>query len=359
MRDCVIHVGMPKAGSTTLQHFLMRHRRQLRAEGLLVPTMGGHQSPGHRALSLSLAAPDGDFERSFLPQLEPALKRKRCRSLLLSYEGLQNLHPGLRAPERLVAGFGRIGFRVTFVAVVRPQPLFLNSFYCHEVYWFRSSRRFGAYAARRLRDARFDYGRRLAQWSDCPGARFRALPLTQAGGGSLVERFLEATGLPSPGPEAAAPPLRNERVGVRTLELLRRLTRQGGRYRLDRRLGTTRNWLLAECAARGWQEERFMGLDTALVEAIRERFAAANQAFAARHFAQDWETTFARDYAADYRRNEFDAAAADPRDEAEIDALAAEVLARFGRPWPEALAGGLRLGLAESRRLLARRLPAL
>lgn len=352
MRDCIIHVGMPKAGSTTLQHFLMSQRRRLLAEGLLVPALGSEGNPGHRALSLSLAAPDGDFEKRFLPRLQRALKRHRCETLLLSYEGLQNLRPGLRAPERLVEGFGRLGFRVTFVAVVRPQPLFLNSLYCHEVYWFRSAERFGPYAARRLRDSRLDYGRRLAQWIDCPGARFRALPLTQPGGGSLVERFLEATDLPALGPEAAAPPTRNERAGVRTLELLRRLTRQGARYRLDVRLGATRNWLLAECEARGWQEERFMGLDVGLVESIRERFAAVNQRFAERHFAQDWETIFDRDYAADYRCNEFDAATADPREETEIDALATEVLARFGRPWTEALAGGLRLGLADGRRLV-------
>lgn len=359
MRDCVIHVGMPKAGSTTLQYFLMSHRRRLLAEGLLVPAMGAERNPGHRALSLSLAARDGDFEQRFLPRMRAALKRNRCETLLLSYEGLQNLHPRLRAPERLVEGFGRLGFRVTFVAVVRPQPLFLNSFYCHEVHWFRTGERFGPYAARRLRDTRFDYGRRLAQWSDCPGARFRALPLTQPGGGSLVERFLEATGLPALGPEAAAPPTRNERPGALTQELLRRLTRQGGRYRLDRRLGAARKWLLAECAARGWQEERFMGLDGAMAEAIRERFDAGNRAFAARHFAQDWDSVFARDYAADYRRNEFDAATADPRDDAEIDALSAQILAQFGRPWTEALTGGLRLGLAEGRRLFTRRLPVL
>lgn len=347
MRRCIIHVGMPKAGSTTLQHFLRGHRKSLLRKGVFTPLVGKRLL--YRELFESLAHDRAPFEVKLLPELDQACEDAGCETLLLSYEGLQRLAPDRQGPARLAAGFAQRGFRVTFVAVVRPQAQFMNSFYSHAVLYFRTGKHFRPYVEAAQQEQRYDYGQRLEQWIDCPGAEFRALPLAAARG-NLAQRFLEVCELPRISAAREEPPLKNERPGVVTMELLLRLRRQGAHYRFGEKDNEARHWLRREALSRGWEEPRFMGLDDELAARIRARYAAVNQSFARRHFGEDWDCLFAVENGQSFRRNEFDPAIADPRLIGEIEALAAETLARYSAPSSENLLPGLAAQWREIRR---------
>ncbi|MDF2097483.1 hypothetical protein P2G67_16025, partial [Fodinicurvata sp. CAU 1616] len=303
-------------------------------------TNSGHERILQKILDTTLAHDRAPFETHLLPELDRACEEANCQTLLLSYEGLQRLRPEHRAAARLAEGFGARGFRVTFVAVVRPQASFMNSFYSHAMLYFRTGKRFRPYVEAALREQRYDYGQRLAQWIDCPGADFRALPLIAAGG-NLAQRFLAACDLPRISAAREEPPVKNERPGVITMELLLRLRRQGAHYRFGASEDKARRWLRREAQSRGWEEPRFMGLDDDLAARIHARYASVNQNFARRHFGEDWDTVFATEYGRSFRRNEFDPAAADPRLVSEIEALAAETLSRYSAPSGANLLPGL------------------
>ncbi|WP_366554998.1 hypothetical protein [Aquibaculum sediminis] len=352
MRRCIIHVGMPKAGSTTLQHFLRRHRKSLLRKGVFTPLVGKRLL--YRELFESLAHDRAPFESTLLPELDRGCEEAGCETLLLSYEGLQRLAPDRQGPARLAASFGQRGFRVTFVAVVRPQAQFMNSFYSHAVLYFRTGKRFRLYVEAALQEQRYDYDQRLAQWIDCPGAEFRALPLAAARG-NLAKRFLEVCELPRISAAREEPPVKNERPGVITMELLLRLRRQGAHYRFGDNENKARRWLRQEVLTRGWKEPRFMGLDDELAARIRARYAIVNQNFARRHFGEDWDSLFAVENGQSFRCNECDPAVADPRLISEIEALAAEALARYSAPSSANLLPGLASQWREIRQRLKRR----
>ena len=49
----IVHLGMHKTGTTSIQHFLARHRRRLREAGILYPRAGTHGEQ-HAALPASV-----------------------------------------------------------------------------------------------------------------------------------------------------------------------------------------------------------------------------------------------------------------------------------------------------------------
>jgi len=102
MTRIVLHVGMPKTATTTIQHSLEAHSRQLLAGGILFPKSGRtiERSPCHHALFLPAASsrhairtplpePVNTFEGMQL-RVEKETKEAGATSVILSSEMLWN-----------------------------------------------------------------------------------------------------------------------------------------------------------------------------------------------------------------------------------------------------------------------------
>jgi hypothetical protein len=338
MKRLVIHIGNPKAGSTSLQAWLARNRDRLADVGIDYPALRRrNDDAAHRMLAHAL---DGTVQDEAAARqiglLETVLAETAHDTVVLSAEQLQAAAPRAGVPARLAEIAARHGFRPLAIVFLRPQASYLNSLYAHNVRRLFTAARFDVWLPKAMTEDRYDYATWYRQWSERPDMDFKPVAFTGAELAiGLERRFLMAAGLSGrlgaleDLPTAFAA---NEAPGPLTLETYRRIARKSGRARIGAAYPEARAFVQAETDRLGWNRTRFSGLDPATVASIEERFAASNAEFAVRHWRRPWTEVFAPDTARPPVRNEVDPAGVDPRFAAEMDAIAEAALERYGRP---------------------------
>lgn len=222
---CLIHAGMPKTGSTTLQAFFAANRRALRARGILYPACLGGRSHVHLAAALhpgpspqrdsALRALGLSDPAALAPLLEARLAEEieaaePCGTLLLSSEFFWSLPRHASMLKRLAAFAARHAARSEVVVWLRRQDEFAVSI-----------------AATRAREGRSPPGQpvfpeqprgayrinatleRFAEAFGEAALRPRIFARTCMKDGDLVADAVEALGIPAEGPPLAIPPRRN------------------------------------------------------------------------------------------------------------------------------------------------------
>lgn len=370
MRRAIIHIGMPRTGSTSLQQVLATLRPRLGRAGLLYPELAPPGAPdgadvNHQSLGEAL---DGRRpraqRRTILERLDRTLAETDADTVILSYEDFSVQRPGFRAPETLAAIFARRGFAMEVAMAVKPPFEFLNSAYAHRAQLVKEPRSFRGYARAHRRSGRLDYRALIAPWARAANGPVTAVPLRDArSDATLVERFVAALGLADRlGPMMDAQTLRtvtNRSPGPLAVEASRRLRRLRVHRQVaghPRRVGH----VLDQAAwSRGLDPEPFRGDAPELRDEIAERFAGSCERFA--EFA--WGTSWDRVVAAAPARapNEWAGRPIPPETEALVALLMRETMRRFDfrappawrrapADWAEAAAEGLaRLAGYESR----------
>jgi hypothetical protein len=141
----IVHIGMPKTGSTALQNSLAASSAYLAQRGLLYPeNPPGVRGKDHRllaaqfltfrALPRHLRGDAGDDQatidarlEAFLAHLRRQIAAERPQGLILSYEGLFRVLPEARH-ETLRAAYRELGDDLRFVAYLRkPSEHYLSS----------------------------------------------------------------------------------------------------------------------------------------------------------------------------------------------------------------------------------------
>lgn len=134
----VIHIGLPKAGSTTLQRLLSKQRESLRGQGTLVPRIGyredksdttGH-TPGHDLLGLLATAPTR--LRKLVCQWIAEAEANGCSHVLASTENLthpDNLKDLSSAVATIRSACSQTSASVKFVLIDRSDQGWSRSFY--------------------------------------------------------------------------------------------------------------------------------------------------------------------------------------------------------------------------------------
>src|SRR3954471_16906544 len=112
MRRAVLHLGVPRTGSTSLQYFWTRHRAALRKLGILYPELTPpgappHLSHQHLGEAMDRSRPAAEREALF-GQLEQAL-RSDADIIILSHEMLAHRRPWARGQARLLDLLRRAG----------------------------------------------------------------------------------------------------------------------------------------------------------------------------------------------------------------------------------------------------------
>lgn len=201
----ILHIGMGKTGSTTIQEFLKRNHRQLARERILALGPDGVTPCPQRHVD--------DTER-----LMKAITRVRARlaqagadTLLWSLEGF-GTRQFLIDPARLEALRTEFPARsVRVVVYLRRQDLFATSAYIQWNVMDKSydgpvrsfDERFpsvyGEPAGAALEDTNLNYYEVVRPWAETFGReqlRVRPLETAQFSGGTLLTDFIEASGLP-------------------------------------------------------------------------------------------------------------------------------------------------------------------
>lgn len=355
-RRMIFHIGLPRAGSTTVQHLMARLRPELDGAGILYPelTPGTAAEPHLNHLALGEAL-DGrrraEEAEAILSRLSDAMAASRADVAMLSYEGFCQQK---RAPEILRvlrALCDRHGFRMEAIMVVRPQSEYLNSLYSHAMQFLRERRSFGAFVRGFWQTGRFNYDELVRPWLQACDGRVQAIPLLDRRTAEpVLHRFLAALDLQdrivpllgaddprrvenrSPGPVAVEVSRRlrllrvQDRLGVRPRELMRFVER---------------------CALeRGLDPVPFKGVDPGLRATMEAAHADANARFAERLWGQGWSAMVAAE--PPHPVNEIAQLPPRPEMEDQVQAILHEACARFGvrpvRPWSGTAMEGLEDG---------------
>jgi len=166
-RKLIVHAGMPRAGSSTLQEVLFHYRDRLEPQGLLYPALSEEaagtgeraQLYNHKLLLQSARVfwPPGRFAKQH-QDITRQIAASRAGIIVLSYEGWWD--------PRNIAGLGKtVGFiedrcpdlETTVIAIVREPASFLLSLYKLDVLHGRTDAPFAAYWPDRLSDPRLRY----------------------------------------------------------------------------------------------------------------------------------------------------------------------------------------------------------
>jgi hypothetical protein len=343
MKRLVLHIGSPKAGSTSLQRFLAENRKRLGAAGISCPELPG-EAAGTPARLKEAFQSDDESARAVLDAVGSAIAAAPGDVVVLSSEGIASIDDSHRPAARIARLAAETwNVQLDVVAFIRPQHLFLNSSYAQHVRTLVTSDRFQPFVRRMINDRRFDNARVYGSWATVFGRRFHAIPFTARElAGSLETRFFGDIGL---GDRLAAidglapSPTANPSPGPVALEVHRRVAAAGGRARFGPRFRQARSHLHRVGVTAGWDRDRFSGLTDPIVETIRSAFRQRNEAFAMHHWARSWDSVFAADYDRQFVSNEYDPAKAGPELEAEVAAAVADVLDRYAAP--DSLSGRL------------------
>lgn len=346
MRRAIIHIGMPRTGSTTFQHILHHHRAGLAAAGILYPELTPRSAAGsphinHQHFGEALDGRRPRREKAeLLDRLAGELRRTDADTVLLSYEGFiqQRLAPGIS--QLLRSLFDRHGFRMETLAVAKPQAEMLNSLYAHRLQLMLERRVFAGFAAVTERSGRFAYDRLIQPWLSACGGRVRAVPFRDARSPApLVSRLLAEAGLaervgPLLGPDDPER-VENRSPGPVASEVARRLRWMRAHVRLPVRPREAMRVVERLAKDRGFDEAPFRGVDAALRARLDARFAAANARFAQAVWGRAWPEVAAPEPACP--PNELARQPMEATMERHVGSILREACAQFGvpptRPW--------------------------
>ncbi|MGQ0485117.1 MAG: hypothetical protein ACT4SY_07190 [Hyphomicrobiales bacterium] len=311
MRRLILHVGSPKAGSSSLQKFFFINREALAEKGILFPVVPGEGRRSHAALPMSIAGHrlgpnQGGLNFAALKQIVDA---SSARTFVVSSEFFtwgRNFPDIVARVNDLVAA---AGLSLTVVACVRPPHLSINSSFTQATKSFKNAQRFDKFCERILSHDRYDPLVVFKPWMEIQRSTFVALPFASehlmpdlesaffraVSIGHVTEEFL--AGLPRA--------LANVSPGPMTVEAYRLVTARAGILEnFDARKPILRRMISGAALNLGWDRQPFMGLTDELRTAIWRRFAATNDEFARRVWGQSWDEVFAAELARKFVPNE-------------------------------------------------------
>lgn len=296
----LIHIGLPKTGSTTIQNFLELNRVALRREGIFYRrylrrpgqpefvvavenSVGGLVS--NRNIRASLGVPTTDRQRAraagFERQLEEDIRSSGCERFIASSEYLGSFGRSEEFIEALDEWMRRRFSDVSYLVYLRRQEDWLVSKYSQYV---------RAGGERSL--AKFLAGKRppdldafVARWENVLGPDrldVRLLDRASLVDGDLITDFCDAAALdPDRLGRCSAS---NERLGERHARLLRSLNRRVGSRLPSERSRWGFRQVAKACVSLVPAGEHALMLDTETREAIRAACASSNERLRARRF---------------------------------------------------------------------------
>ncbi len=204
MQKLILHVGMSKTATTTVQTFLSSNRQWLLERGVLYPQMQG--SINHRLWGERLAAPVDSVEFTqahayFADTVGAAAAAHPDAAVLISFEGLFELSSRPRPKQRtrkLLASLS--GFDVRPLAYLRRQDRWYESVYNQHVKTGGETDSLEVFVERLQKRGRVDLDERCGFFCDHFGpdnVTLRVFEPSQFSGGGMLFDFCEQLGIDS------------------------------------------------------------------------------------------------------------------------------------------------------------------
>ena len=235
----VIHIGLRKSGSSSLQSFLSANEDALRRMGVEYPRLGRSgrlTQTAHRNLQCELRGRRAVFDpaRGTLEDVVNYWRQADAHTLILSCEGFEECTT--EQASRLKA-LARGDEEIRIVLIIRDLVSLMPSSYSQKIKSGVHHYDFDTFFARRIKEPRVDYFQTAERWASAFGwdaLRIRVLESQYLLNGDLVDDFLTLADVDPDGPSVRAmerPGLVNVTPGWRVLEALRAL--YGGWHGLD------------------------------------------------------------------------------------------------------------------------------
>ena len=337
MRRAIVHIGMPRTGTTTLQRVLTSLRPELGRAGVLYPELTPrsaaepHLSHQHLGEALDGRRPSRE-RQELLTQLAGQLAATAAETVLLSYEGLCLIPPGLGVPRMLASLFARHGFAMEVLATVKPQGEFTNSTYTWRTQFLREHRTFQAYFQAEGGSPVLDYHRLFAPWRAACDGSMTVTPLRDMRSGQpLIARVMADLGLHEVvGPMFSLTDLalvENRSPGPVAVEVARRLRMGGAHLRLRHPRREVTRFVERSASLGGLDAIPFRALDPASRARDAARWRPSNDRFAQGVWCGPWASRVADAPAAPV--NEIAQSAPDPALLAQVDRILGETCEAF------------------------------
>ena len=286
-RRLVVHIGLPKCGSTSIQRCLP----ELAASGLYVPRTcfsrlwGNHNNLVRCLSGESYSGRPWRQPEAVWQSLRDEIRSCPSPTVLLSAElftaaGFLTGTPGEEVAARIAGLASACRLEVRLLAYVRPQFQLLEALYAQMAAKGRTHATFETFSEAVLADGLLDFNRLFAPWRERFDGRLAVWPLeATAAAGGLVPHFraqIGASGIPADGQVP-----RNVRIGAKELEVRRLanagLVASGISFPRRHRLLGGRFDGLPKCFD---GDAPFAPMTPGVAAAVAARFAASNARFA-------------------------------------------------------------------------------
>jgi hypothetical protein len=268
----VIHIGLRKAGSTSIQAFLRDNTRALRALSVDYPRIGRRGRANHQNLAAEIRG---------LASFDPALgdvgalaahwRSAPANTLIVSAENLEEAETA--EALRLQALKRREDEEIRVVMIIRDLVGLTPSSYTQMVKLGVKTHTFDDFFAKRIKDRRVNFFRTARRWADAFGwesLRVRPLDPAHLLNGDLIDDFLSLADVDPADPTVKAlvrPGMANVNPGWRVVEAIRALYDGRGGLPRDHPLARAASYTreerdrLAEFAIRlgaerGWNDDK-------------------------------------------------------------------------------------------------------
>ncbi len=293
-RRAVVHVGMPKAGSTTIQNFLSANADSLESRGAVyhraIPGRTdqpeyvlaafaemGTPVPSHQRPYLGVT--DGADESRVLAALERAISEPRGSTWIISSEYLVGM---LDTPSKIGALHSYLAARfdeVRYLLYLRRQDRFFESLYS-QILRHGDTRTLDAFA---WNSPPPDYDAVAQLWEDGLGStalQVRLLEPEELIGGDLIEDFCSAAGIDAA--DLPRPQDFNKGFTTRQAAMVRRFNSAIARVPLTKRLERWKYPLIRAIGSAGGGEP--LRLSPEQRRHVLAKVATSNERLRARHF---------------------------------------------------------------------------
>ena len=298
----ILHIGMHKTASTTIQKRLKANKQTLEEFG--------YRYVSKKRKGLLKAVQENNFKpwRELIREAET-----QGMTPIVSHEAFSHVLCRPRSSKKpdcigdwLLKKLSQTGVNVTVIGFVRDQPSYLNSHYTQHVKRFATDQSLEAYASKAMQTtigkSSCDPEQLFGWLQDHPavhavffpyGRSITPPPALKDGPKGPFAQLIHCLCIPE---SVHFQPVANLNtqpgdLAIRTaLELSQELKREG--IQLGKKAKRARTLICREAERRNWMETPFQGLDPELNQRIRSHFAATNNRFALRVWGRPWDQIF-------------------------------------------------------------------
>ena len=305
----VLHIGMHKTASTTIQKRLKINNQLLKKHGYFYAK--------RERKALLQAAYDQNFkpwqeliQRAHKSDLVPIVSHESFSHILCRTKNSKNSNKISHIGHWLFNKLEKNGIKVTVIGFIRDQPSYLNSRYTQHVKRFATSESFPDYAAKALKSNIQKTScnpEQLFDWlNDHPSSQIflypygRSITPPQSLHDAPNDPFMQLIHCLKIPISTEFKPIRDLNIqpgnlGIHAALTLSRESRDKETLK-GRTAKRARALICKEAEQRNWAKRPYIGLNPELNRRIRDHFAAANNRFAQRVWGCQWDQIFTAEH---------------------------------------------------------------